>query len=77
LPLAGPILATALIVVILVSTVLWQAPAHRKLAKGFDASVHRTLVRTNWIRTAAWTALALLDAWLLYVLFAAAATEPR
>ncbi len=75
LPVAAPIAATALIVVILVSTVLWQAPAHGKLAAGFDASVHATLVHTNWIRTAAWTALGLLDASVLYVLFTAVATQ--
>jgi hypothetical protein len=65
-PAAAPIAAAFLIGVILVSTVLWQAPAHGRLATGFDAAVHATLVRTNWIRTAAWTALGLLDTWMLY-----------
>jgi hypothetical protein len=49
----------------------FQGPAHGRLAEGFDASVHAVLVRTNRIRTAAWTALALLDTWMLYVLFEA------
>jgi hypothetical protein len=26
-----------------------------RLSTGFDPVVHRRLVRTNWIRTAAWT----------------------
>jgi hypothetical protein len=37
-------------------TVTASVPAHARLGLGFDASVHRRLVRTNWIRTAAWTA---------------------
>lgn len=36
-------------------TVVWSVPAHRRLADGFDAQVHRRLVATNWLRTAAWT----------------------
>lgn len=38
------------------STMLLQVPCHRRLAEGFDAAVHRRLVRGNWIRTVAWTA---------------------
>lgn len=37
-------------------TVAASVPAHARLASGFDAQVHRRLVRTNWIRTAAWSA---------------------
>ena len=37
-------------------TVLASVPAHARLASGFDAATHQRLVRTNWIRTAAWTA---------------------
>jgi hypothetical protein len=72
LPIAGPIAAAVLFVVIIVSTALWQAPAHGRLASGFDPAVHATLVQTNWIRTAAWTALGLVDTWMLYAMFAAA-----
>lgn len=43
-----------LLAVIWGSTALFQAPAHGRLVRGFDADVHRRLVRTNWIRTAAW-----------------------
>lgn len=38
------------------STVGIQAPLHGRLASGFDARLHRRLVRSNWIRTAAWGA---------------------
>ena len=43
-----------LLAVIWGSTALFQAPAHGRLVRGFDADVHRRLVRTNWIRTVAW-----------------------
>ncbi|MBT8398476.1 MAG: hypothetical protein HKO65_06390 [Gemmatimonadetes bacterium] len=42
--------------VIWLSTALLQAPAHRRLIRGFDAAVHAKLVRTNWIRTLSWLA---------------------
>lgn len=74
IPIAAPIASATLIVAIIVSTVLFQAPAHGRLAAGFDATVHATLVNTNWIRTVAWTALAMLDLWLLYLLFDGAGT---
>lgn len=38
------------------ATALVSVPLHRRLDAGFDAGVHRRLVDTNWIRTAAWTA---------------------
>lgn len=37
-------------------TVVASVPAHVALGSGFDPAVHRRLVRTNWIRTIAWTA---------------------
>ena len=46
----------ALLAVIWLSTFLIQVPCHNRLTLGFDASVHRRLVLSNWIRTAAWTA---------------------
>ena len=39
---------------------LVQVPLHRRLQGGFDAAAHRRLVRTNWLRTAAWTLRAAL-----------------
>ena len=39
-----------------VSTGLWQVPAHRRLEGGFDAVTYRRLLKTNWVRTLAWSA---------------------
>ena len=53
----------ALLLVVWVSTALVQVPCHNTLAAGFDAPAHRRLVRSNWIRTAAWTLRASLFLW--------------
>lgn len=37
------------------TTGLVSVPMHDKLAGGFDAGAHATLVSTNWARTIAWT----------------------
>lgn len=52
---ALPVIGLALTAVIWISTFAIQVPLHRKLATGFDVHAHRILVRSNWIRTAAWT----------------------
>lgn len=56
-----------LLMVIWLSTWLWQVPAHRRLENGFDAATHRRLVRTNWVRTIAWSARGILALALLMV----------
>ena len=48
--------AAILLFVIWLSTLLFFAPLHMRLSAAFDPMVHRRLVRTNWLRTAAWTA---------------------
>ena len=56
----------ALIAVVWLSTARLQVPCHEGLCQGFDPDIHRRLVRTNWVRTAAWTlrsALALALTW--------------
>jgi hypothetical protein len=55
-----------LILAIWLSTFFLQVPLHERLAQGFDAETHRSLVNTNWIRTAAWTLRAALVLWLLW-----------
>lgn len=65
IPLPGVPLLTVwlgflLILLIWASTALLQVPQHTILARGYDALAHRRLVRTNWIRTAAWTLRGLL-----------------
>jgi hypothetical protein len=47
--------AGGLLLVIWLSTIAWQVPQHQRLAAGFDARAHRTLVRGNWLRTIAWS----------------------
>jgi hypothetical protein len=56
-----------LILAIWLSTFFLQVPLHERLAQGFDAETHRSLVNTNWIRTAAWTLRAVLVLWLLWL----------
>jgi hypothetical protein len=60
-PLALPLVTLGLLVVIVVSTAAFQAPAHGRLAHGFDRDVHHSLVRGNWARTIAWTAIGVID----------------
>ncbi|MEM9862970.1 MAG: hypothetical protein AAF938_15350 [Myxococcota bacterium] len=45
----------ALVGVIWLSTALLQVPLHGALQSGFDADVHTRLVRSNWVRTFAWS----------------------
>ena len=55
-----------LVGVIWASTFFLQVPAHTRLGQGFDAATAARLVRTNWIRTIAWTLRAGLCAlWML------------
>lgn len=52
----GLIVATAIAASIpVLVTITASVPAHTRLMSGFDATVHRRLVATNWLRTAAWT----------------------
>ena len=54
----------ALVAVIWLSTAFLQVPGHGLLSRGFAADAHRRLVRTNWVRTAAWSLRALLVLWM-------------
>lgn len=54
-----------LLALIWLSTFAVQVPLHDTLQRGFDAGAHARLVRTNWIRTVAWSARGLLLAWIL------------
>ncbi len=55
----------ALLALIWLSTAFLQFPQHRILARGYDARAYFFLVRTNWIRTGAWSARALLVLWMV------------
>lgn len=60
-----PWVGAALLAVVWLSTAVWQVPQHDVLARGFDRDAYETLVRTNAVRTAAWTARAALLTWAL------------
>lgn len=49
-----------LLFIVWASTIFLQVPCHRDLETAFDAETQQELVRSNWIRTFAWTARALL-----------------
>jgi len=48
------------LVVVWVSTAAFQMPLHRALLGGFEEHLIQRLVRTNWLRTVAWTARSVL-----------------
>jgi hypothetical protein len=54
-----------LVVLIWLSTALIQVPCHEKLIRGFDSAAYQWLVRSNWIRTIAWTARGVVVTWML------------
>jgi hypothetical protein len=47
--------AAALLGIALLTTVLEQVPLHTALSNGHDEQSAQRLIRTNWIRTIAWT----------------------
>ncbi|MCA9039870.1 MAG: hypothetical protein KDA65_05920 [Planctomycetaceae bacterium] len=49
-----------LLVLIWLSTFLLQVPCHSQLLSGYSPKVVGRLVMTNWLRTAGWTARAVL-----------------
>lgn len=54
-----------LLLLIWLSTFVLQGPMHTVLAEGFDKTVHRNLVASNWIRTILWTTRSFILLWLL------------
>ena len=44
-----------LVVLIWLSTFTLQVPIHKKLQSGKDKTLIRRLLKTNWIRTVAWS----------------------
>jgi sterol desaturase/sphingolipid hydroxylase (fatty acid hydroxylase superfamily) len=55
-PGALTVLGALLVAGIWASTIFVQVPCHRVLEQGWDEAAHRRLVRTNWLRTAMWSA---------------------
>lgn len=54
-------MGVALLAVVWGATLFLAVPRHDELAQDFTASAHAALVATNWIRTVAWTARAVLS----------------
>jgi hypothetical protein len=54
----GPLvlLTAALAALTVASTVAVQVPLHARLSRGWDEAAATRLVRSTWLRTAAWTA---------------------
>ncbi len=51
-------LGAALLALAWLSTFILQVPLHMRLSQGWSPTAIQALVRTNWLRTAAWTARA-------------------
>ncbi len=58
--------ALALVLLIWAATFFVSVPFHNRLAHGYDYVAIDGLVRTNWLRTLAWTARSGLIGWLLW-----------
>ena len=65
LPMWSVWLGFALVLVIWIATMAFSVPMHERLGHGYADGAHRRLVRTNWIRTVAWTARGVLVLWML------------
>lgn len=55
----------ALVIFIWITTGVVQMPLHSRLVTGFEATHHRRLVATNWLRTVAWGLRAGLAVWMI------------
>ena len=62
--LAETVIGLALVILIWLSTMFLQVPQHNILSTGFDATAHRFLVSSNWLRTVAWTIRGALVLWM-------------
>jgi hypothetical protein len=65
-PLPIAIAGVAIVVALWLSTALVQMPLHARLAReGVSPAVVAALVRSNWLRTALWSARAAVAVWML------------
>jgi hypothetical protein len=55
----------AAMAVVLVISGFWSAPAHAKLADGFDKSIHDQLMMVNLIRAIAWSVCGICAVWIV------------
>ncbi|OAI56269.1 hypothetical protein AYO47_02230 [Planctomyces sp. SCGC AG-212-M04] len=59
-------IAAVLLAVVWASTFVGLVPLHQKLLQGKDLATIARLVKSNWLRTIAWTARAILVGWVLW-----------
>lgn len=60
-----------ILILIWITTLLFQISQHQKLAIRFSAHQHRLLLLTNWIRVVLWTLRGLLVAVIIFEFFGA------
>ena len=61
------LIGLAMVAALWLSTLLVQMPLHGRLKHaGHTAEIVASLVRTNWLRTALWSARAVLAIWMLH-----------
>ena len=65
----------AAMAIVLVISGFWSAPAHGKLAAGFDKTVHDQLMTVNLIRALAWTVCGACSIWIVFSTWAAEHAE--
>lgn len=53
-------------VLVWAATAALAVPIHSRLAQGFDAEAHRSLLRASWVRTVGWSVHGLVVAVLLW-----------
>lgn len=61
----------------LVISGVWSAPAHGKLADGFDQDIHNQLMNANLVRTLAWTLCGVSAIWLVARLWSTDVREEK
>lgn len=69
------VLNGAAMAVVLVISGFWSAPAHAKLANGFDKAIHDQLMTANLIRALAWTVCGACSIWMVLSTWTADRTE--
>jgi hypothetical protein len=56
---------------------VWSAPAHGKLADGFDTDIHNQLMNANFVRTLAWTLCGVSAIWLVARMWSTDVSEEK
>lgn len=65
----APACELALLAAVIISTAALQGRQHGALGRGFDQRTIGLLVRSNWIRVAAWSAASAIALWMCHQVF--------